>query len=203
MLDVIRRVGIFIICAQMIVHLKPNESYEKYLKLLMSVMVMVQIIFPVMQLLGSKWDEADFADRMRAYGQALQGERKDADLTGAADEILEEYTLREIQSRLAEQAREEEDAQGSNAQESGGQGGSARDDGGQGGSARDGAQGEGAGDQTGDGTGTAAGHIGDAASQSGAVEEVERIAVDRIEVEQIGKDDRTGKEDKRTAGEKE
>ncbi len=36
------RVGIFMICAQAIVHFRPQEAYEKYLKLLISVMVLVR-----------------------------------------------------------------------------------------------------------------------------------------------------------------
>ena len=105
--ETIRRVGIFMICAQMIVHLKPNDSYEKYLKFLMSIMVMVQIIFPIMQLLGSEWDGTQFSDRVRDYGKAMQGEKSSADLADAADEIVEKYTMREIDSRLEQQAQED------------------------------------------------------------------------------------------------
>lgn len=117
--ETIRRLGIFMICAQMIVHLKPNESYEKYLKLLMSIMVMVQIIFPIMQLLGSEWDGARFSDRVRDYGKAMQGEKSSADLSDAADEIVEKYTMREIDSRLVQQAQENGAENGSGNEEDG------------------------------------------------------------------------------------
>lgn len=150
MFDIIRRVGIFMICAQMIVHLKPNESYAKYLKLLMSIMVMVQIIFPVMQLLGSQWDGTIFADRVRAYGLMLQGEKGGTDITNAADQMLEEYARQEIQSRLEQQAREE-------AAESGAENRAEAD----------------AEDQ----------ENGDTTLQGENVKEVERIAIDRIEVD--------------------
>lgn len=153
MFETIRRVGIFMICAQMIVHLKPNESYEKYLKLLMSVMVMVQIIFPIMQFLGSDWDGEDFADRVRAYGQSLQGEKSGTDITDAADEILEEYAMQEIHSRLEQQEQEQQ------AQESGTVSGT-----------------------QGNAEGRENGYAGEAVSQE-EVKEVERITVDRIEVD--------------------
>ena len=41
------RVGIFMICAQAIVHFRPKEAYEKYLKLLVSAMVLVQLFLPL------------------------------------------------------------------------------------------------------------------------------------------------------------
>ncbi len=37
------RMGIFMICAQTIVHFRPKPAYEKYLKLLVSAMMLVQI----------------------------------------------------------------------------------------------------------------------------------------------------------------
>ena len=41
------QVGIFMICAQTIVHFRPNGSYEKYLKMLVSVMLLIQIFLPI------------------------------------------------------------------------------------------------------------------------------------------------------------
>ena len=36
------QMGIFMICAQSIVHFRPNASYEKYLKLLVGVLLLIQ-----------------------------------------------------------------------------------------------------------------------------------------------------------------
>ena len=41
------RMGIFMICAQAVVHFRPKESYEKYLKLLVSVIVLIQVFLPI------------------------------------------------------------------------------------------------------------------------------------------------------------
>ena len=41
------KVGIFMICAQAIIHFRPREVYEKYLKLLVSVMILIQLFLPV------------------------------------------------------------------------------------------------------------------------------------------------------------
>ena len=45
---VVGQAGIFLICAQTIVHFRPKEAYEKYLKLLLSVMLLTQLLQPVL-----------------------------------------------------------------------------------------------------------------------------------------------------------
>lgn len=43
---VICRIGVFLICARILVHFRPNASYEKYLKLLTSLMILSQFLLP-------------------------------------------------------------------------------------------------------------------------------------------------------------
>lgn len=101
LLNVIRRVGIFIICAQTVVHFKPNHSYEKYLKLLVSIMVMVQIVFPLLQMFGGGGDRDAFAETVKQYEYAMQGEEQEIKITTVtAEEILRTQTISEINSRL-------------------------------------------------------------------------------------------------------
>ena len=49
---VVGQAGIFLICAQTIVHFRPKEAYEKYLKLLLSVMLLTQLLQPVLTVFG-------------------------------------------------------------------------------------------------------------------------------------------------------
>lgn len=49
---VVGQAGIFLICAQTIVHFRPKEAYEKYLKLLLSVMLLTQLLQPVLIVFG-------------------------------------------------------------------------------------------------------------------------------------------------------
>ena len=53
---VIGQAGIFLICAQTVVHFRPKESYDKYLKLLLSVMLLLQLLQPVLSALGGDED---------------------------------------------------------------------------------------------------------------------------------------------------
>lgn len=44
----ISRIGIFIVCAQVIVHCRPKAAYEKYIRLLVSVMVLLMLCQPIL-----------------------------------------------------------------------------------------------------------------------------------------------------------
>lgn len=100
LLEIVKQVGIFMICAQMILHFKPAESYGKYIRLLMSTMVLVQLIVPVFGLLKEKGQEA-FGDRVFFYDEVLEDNMENISRTGAmAEEMLERMTLEEVRSRL-------------------------------------------------------------------------------------------------------
>ena len=74
---VIGQVGIFLICAQTLIHFRPRESYEKYLKLLLSVMLLIQLLQPLLTVLGG--DEIAGTDVQAAEA-----------VTDAAAEVTEE-----------------------------------------------------------------------------------------------------------------
>lgn len=102
------RVGIFMICAQAVIHFRPRESYEKYLKLLVSVMVLIQLFLPIGGiLLGGGVEEvlAGLEEFREALEQEMETAAREAE---AADALLEEMTLEEVRQRMEERAAEEE-----------------------------------------------------------------------------------------------
>ena len=56
---VIGQAGIFLICAQTVVHFRPKESYDKYLKLLLSVMLLLQLLQPIFTAFGGDYGTAE------------------------------------------------------------------------------------------------------------------------------------------------
>ncbi len=48
----IKNMGIFLICAQMLIHFRPNGSYTKYFRLLVGIMLLVQLMEPIGTFLG-------------------------------------------------------------------------------------------------------------------------------------------------------
>lgn len=50
--EIMKRASIFMILAQTIIYFRPQESYEKYLRLLIHLMLIVVLFFPVVELLN-------------------------------------------------------------------------------------------------------------------------------------------------------
>ena len=94
---VIGQVGIFLICAQTLIHFRPRESYEKYLKLLLSVMLLIQLLQPLLTVLGG--DEiagtdvqaAEFAEEIRTVLEqaAVQAEQTEDEIQAEVTEETE------------------------------------------------------------------------------------------------------------------
>ena len=68
---VIGQAGIFLICAQTVVHFRPKESYDKYLKLLLSVMLLLQLLQPVLTMFGGG-DGWNAEEQVTGFMQELQ-----------------------------------------------------------------------------------------------------------------------------------
>ena len=68
---VIGQAGIFLICAQTVVHFRPKESYDKYLKLLLSVMLLLQLLQPVLTMFGGG-DGWNAEEQVTGFIQELQ-----------------------------------------------------------------------------------------------------------------------------------
>lgn len=97
--DIIKRVGIFIICAQAIIQFRPNASYDKYLRVLVSIIVLVLIVVPVFQMLG---DADDFFVSMNEYEEMLSGRVETVDsvfvpLQDVSGQEVAETTSKEIE----------------------------------------------------------------------------------------------------------
>ena len=102
------RIGIFMICAQAVVHFRPKEAYEKYLKLLVSVMILIQLFLPIGSLfLGG--GRQDAARQLEAFGRELEQEMQKAQESAfQTDGLLEQMTLEEVRRRIEQQTQQEE-----------------------------------------------------------------------------------------------
>lgn len=108
-LEYMKRIGIFIVCAQSFMHFAAGKSYEKYIRLLIGVMILGQFIVPVRALfLGG--DSAELWEEI-AY---FQQEMEDAAAEAAGYQVMPEEDGEaavaeletEIQGRIAEVAAE-------------------------------------------------------------------------------------------------
>lgn len=106
------------ICAQAIVHFRPQESYEKYLKLLVSVMVLVQLFLPLGSFLAGVSGE-DARGQLESFRESLeQSMEKARQQAEETDALLEQMTLEEVRRRMEKQvaAAETQDEQDVNLQ---------------------------------------------------------------------------------------
>lgn len=103
LLQTICKIGIFMICAQAIIHFRPRETYEKYLKLLVGVMILIQLFLPVGSfLLGGGMEQT--LRSLELFRVQLEQEMETAALEAeATDKLLEQMTLEEIRKRVEEQ----------------------------------------------------------------------------------------------------
>lgn len=98
--QIIRQIGIFMICAQTILHFKPSAQYEKYLKLLISVMVLLQILFPVLRLVSSGSSE-QFLEEMQQVGREMSRQMEQLEIeSNIEEEAVVSRTKLEIKTRL-------------------------------------------------------------------------------------------------------
>ncbi len=184
------RMGIFMICAQAVVHFRPQESYEKYLKLLVSAMVLIQMLLPIGRLLF--WgDGGELAAKSEDFLEGLEAEMAAAEnRANEADALLEQMTLEEVRQRVeeAKEAGLAGDGAGSGEPGSAGGGGSAGTGepggAGGGGSAGTGEPGSaGGGGAAGSGTPGSAGGGGSAETgEPGSTVQIEQVEVGEIRI---------------------
>lgn len=99
------QMGIFMICAQVLIHFRPNGSYEKYMKLLVSAMIVAQIFFPLINfVIGGEYH---MEEQVARFEEQLQKSMQEAQAAaGQTEAILNEMTLEQLRQQLA--AREAE-----------------------------------------------------------------------------------------------
>lgn len=104
LLGSIRQIGIFMICAQALIYFKPKGSYEKYMKLLVSAMILVQILSPVAALLSGREGQS-LEERIAFYSDSFE--------QGLGEAAVQEYRVEQLrQILLGEQLRVQLEAAG-------------------------------------------------------------------------------------------
>lgn len=104
------QIGIFMVCAQTITHFRPDSSYEKYMKLLVSGMVLLQILQPMGSLFHLGGEKGQ-KDRVMQFKEQFEAGMADTmDNISKSEQILENMTLREVQKALEQEREQSEKA---------------------------------------------------------------------------------------------
>jgi len=109
--DSVCRVGIFVMCAQTIVHFKPREVYEKYLRYLVSVMVLIQLFLPLGGFLFGGGNVAIDKALKQFEDELKNGMEMAEEKAKSVDDKLESMTLEEVRKQMEQQATESDSAE--------------------------------------------------------------------------------------------
>ena len=72
LIELIKRIGIFMIAAQAVLHFTPGQKYEKYIKLIVGMMVLLQFVMPLRSILNGT--EIDWNAQMEEMERMLETE---------------------------------------------------------------------------------------------------------------------------------
>lgn len=97
MLDAIRQIGVFMIAAQAVVHFAPGRQYEKYIKSVSGIIILLLFLKPVFQLAGAAWEEPQFL---------WEKWEKLADMPDFSDEIQVGTVSGEVVGRMEAEVKE-------------------------------------------------------------------------------------------------
>lgn len=98
--SVIKKASIFLIGAQLILHLKPNGMYEKYLKFIVHLMALTLFMMLLLKLFGQT-DEKAFSQSLAGYEEMMQEDMMQINyICDLSEEKRQEIYTREIKSKL-------------------------------------------------------------------------------------------------------
>lgn len=102
MVENIRRIGIFMIVAQTVIHFASGKQYEKYMKIIAGVMILLQFISPFVSSSGDfaeKWQAEieGMMSRMEEQNQEWQGM---SPVTGPVETVVLHQIEEEMKSRM-------------------------------------------------------------------------------------------------------
>lgn len=105
LLEILGRIGIFIVLVQTLLHFKANESYEKYIRMLTNIMILSMLIIPIISIFKKNIPQ-EMNRQIAFYQQQLLEienensiEQKIEDDRLIQDQILDAYE-QEIKSKI-------------------------------------------------------------------------------------------------------
>ena len=108
-LEFVKRMGIFLICAESILYFSPGNSYQKYIRVLIGFMLLMQFMIPVKAILSGQ-DKVSIENQVNEFRLQLESaasEKNDFLHFPDQEEMVEKSIIEEVKSRLNQVLREE------------------------------------------------------------------------------------------------
>lgn len=108
LVELIGRIGIFMIAAQAVIHFTPEQKYEKYIKLLVGMIILLQFVMPLHDIMSGA--ETDWSMKLADMEKIFEMESADAEIAGSSSvtESVINSLENEIKSRLNNEISEED-----------------------------------------------------------------------------------------------
>lgn len=97
MIDAVREIGIFMIAAQAAIHFAPGKQYERYIKSVSGMIILLLFLKPVLQLAGDVWEEPQIL---------LEKWEEFTDMPDFSEGVHTEGVTGEVVSRMAAEIKE-------------------------------------------------------------------------------------------------
>ncbi|MCL2050110.1 MAG: stage III sporulation protein AF [Lachnospiraceae bacterium] len=108
-LEFIKRMGIFLICAESILYFAPGNSYQKYIRVLIGFMILMQFMIPVKAILTGQ-DRTSIENQVNEFRlqiESLSDEQSVEVFLPNQETLVEKSIAEEIKSRLNNSLSEE------------------------------------------------------------------------------------------------
>lgn len=105
MLSFIKNIGIFIICAQCLMHFTAGKEYEKYVKLLIGFMILAQFVIPIRSVFLGK-DKAELWGSIEQFQQEMEAAVGEHNITYDMEQQVSQTLMEEIKAKLSAPAAE-------------------------------------------------------------------------------------------------
>lgn len=104
MLESIRQIGIFMIVAQTVMHFAANGQYEKYMKIIAGVIVLLLFIRPFIS--GSEEQAAKWQDEITRMMEQIEAQSVDFDHMAYEGTLAEAAVIRQIEEEITRRLNE-------------------------------------------------------------------------------------------------
>lgn len=94
LVELIKKIGIFMIAAQAVIHFAPDIKYAKYMKLIVGIMILLQFLSPVYRIVNGM--EADWSAQLANMEQELE-------TAGLSEDFSDSYSALETVTKSMEQ----------------------------------------------------------------------------------------------------
>ena len=94
-IELLKQVGIFMVCSQTVLHFKSSQKYDKYLKLLVGIMVIAQLSMPLLE-----WATGGETLPEKIVEEETETAMDVNQMLDNADRIVDKYMDSEVKSRL-------------------------------------------------------------------------------------------------------